>query len=140
MQLEELVGDVPAEKLAVLADYHVDSAMEIGELLTALASLPYHGLLEAEVLIQLLGHPATVNPLDHAVAPRGYRVLSHIPRVPTGVIERVVRDLNGLETIVRASTRELEAVEGVGSVRAREIKEGLRRLQEHNLVDRYLQL
>jgi len=28
----------------------------------------------------------------------------------------------------------------VGAVRAREIKEGLRRLQEHNLVDRYLQL
>jgi hypothetical protein len=28
----------------------------------------------------------------------------------------------------------------VGSVRAREIREGLRRLQEHNLVDRYLQL
>ena len=29
---------------------------------------------------------------------------------------------------------ELEAVEGVGAVRVREIREGLRRLQEHNLV------
>jgi len=28
----------------------------------------------------------------------------------------------------------------VGSVRAREIREGLRRLQEHNLAERYLQL
>ena len=46
----------------------------------------------------------------------------------------------GLEAIVRASQRELESVEGVGAVRAREIREGLRRLQEHNLVDRYLQL
>mgnify|MGYP006162880725 CR=1 FL=1 len=27
-----------------------------------------------------------------------------------------------------------------GAVRARDIREGLRRLQEHNLVDRYLQL
>ena len=42
--------------------------------------------------------------------------------------------------IVRASQRDLEAVDGVGAVRAREIREGLRRLQEHNLVDRYLQL
>ena len=42
--------------------------------------------------------------------------------------------------IVRASQRELEAVDGVGAVRAREIREGLRRLQEHNLVERYLQL
>ena len=45
-----------------------------------------------------------------------------------------------LDTVVRASQRDLEAVEGVGAVRAREIREGLRRLQEHNLVDRYLQL
>ena len=36
-------------------------------------------------------------------------------------------------------TRELEAVEGVGEIRAKDIREGLRRLQEINLVDRYLQ-
>jgi diadenylate cyclase len=56
------------------------------------------------------------------------------------VIGRVVADFDGLDAIVRASHRELEAVEGVGPSRAREIREGLRRLQEHNLVDRYLQL
>ena len=44
------------------------------------------------------------------------------------------------DAIVRASQRDLETVEGVGPARAREIREGLRRLQEHNLVDRYLQL
>src|SRR5437879_3678262 len=54
--------------------------------------------------------------------------------------ERIVRDCGSLDTVVRASQRDLEAVEGVGAVRAREIREGLRRLQEHNLVDRYLQL
>jgi diadenylate cyclase len=96
-------------------------------------------LLEFE-LLAVLGFPATVNPLDYSVAPRGYRVLSHIPRLPDAVIKRVVSNLEGLEGIVRASQRELEAVEGVGTVRAREIREGLRRLQEHNLVDRYLQL
>jgi diadenylate cyclase len=51
-----------------------------------------------------------------------------------------VSDLGSLDAVVRATQRELESVEGVGSVRAREIREGLRRLQEHNLVDRYLQL
>jgi diadenylate cyclase len=88
----------------------------------------------------VLGYPASTNPLDHGVAPRGYRVLSHIPRLPENVIKRLVGKLGGLEGIVRASQRELEAVDGVGSVRAREIREGLRRLQEHNLVDRYLQI
>ena len=67
-------------------------------------------------------------------------VLSHIPRLPETVIRRVIGDLGNLDAVVRASQRDLEAVEGVGTVRAREIREGLRRLQEHNLVDRYLQL
>jgi len=52
----------------------------------------------------------------------------------------VVTNLGTLDAVVRASQRELESVEGVGTVRAREIREGLRRLQEHNIVDRYLQL
>jgi diadenylate cyclase len=140
MQLEELVADVPDEKAALVYDYHADGGAErTREGLEALAGLPYNQLLEFE-LLAVLGYPATTNPLDHAVAPRGYRVLSRIPRLPDAVVKRVVASLTGLEGIVRASQRELESVEGVGTVRAREIREGLRRLQEHNLVDRYLQL
>ena len=56
------------------------------------------------------------------------------------MIQKVVADLEGLDAIVRASQRDLESVQGVGTARARDIREGLRRLQEHNLVDRYLQL
>jgi diadenylate cyclase len=140
MQLDELVGEVPSEKAAVLFDYHHEGGPEATrEGLEALAALPYTDLLEFE-LLAVLGYPATINPLDHSVQPRGYRVLSHIPRVPDSVIRHVVADMGNLEAIVRASQRELEAVGGVGAVRAREIREGLRRLQEHNLVDRYLQL
>jgi diadenylate cyclase len=140
MQLEELVADVPDEKAALVYDYHSEGGPgRTKEGLEALAALPYNQLLEFE-LLAVLGYPATVNPLDYAVSPRGYRVLSHIPRLPDGVVKRVVGSLEGLDGIVRASQRELEAVEGVGTVRAREIREGLRRLQEHNLVDRYLQL
>ena len=140
MQLEELVADVPDEKAALVYDYHAEGgAARTQEGLEALAALPYNQLLEFE-LLAVLGYPASVNPLDHSVTPRGYRVLSHIPRLPDGVVKRVVASLDGLDGIVRASQRELEAVEGVGTVRAREIREGLRRLQEHNLVDRYLQI
>jgi diadenylate cyclase len=140
MQLEELVGEIPAEKAAVLHDYHAHGGGDrVREALGALAGLAYQDLLEFE-LLAVLGYPATVNPLDVAVAPRGYRVLSRIPRLPDTVIKRVVANLDGLDAIVRSSQRELEAVEGVGAVRAREIREGLRRLQEHNLVERYLQM
>jgi diadenylate cyclase len=140
LRLEEQVSEVPAEKAAIVYDYHADGgADDVAESLEALAQLPYQQLLEFE-LLAVLGYPATTNPLDHSVAPRGFRVLTHIPRLPENVIQRVVGELGGLEGIVRASQRDLESVDGVGAVRAREIREGLRRLQEHNLVDRYLQL
>jgi diadenylate cyclase len=141
MRLTELLGDVPAQKAAVVNDYHSAGAGPEAVLAReGLAALGYQELLEFDRIAELLGFPRSINPLDHSVSPRGYRVLANIPRLPAGVIERVVGDMDGLEAIVRASQRDLEAVQGVGAARARDIREGLRRLQEHNLVDRYLQL
>jgi diadenylate cyclase len=141
LQLEELVGNVPADRDAIVRDYHAVSAdAEATFALGGLRALRYQDLLEFDRLVELLGYTRGSSPLDTSVQPRGYRVLSHIPRVPDMVVRRVVADFGSLDTVVRASQRDLEAVDGVGAVRAREIREGLRRLQEHNLVDRYLQL
>jgi diadenylate cyclase len=132
---------VPADKLALIRDYEVVEATGgAHRVLQHLAALPDGALLEFDELAAALGFPRSVNPMDYAVAPRGYRVLSKIPRLPEHVVEHVVGFFNGLEAFVRASIEELEEVEGVGNVRAREIREGLRRLQEQNLVDRYLNL
>ena len=97
-------------------------------------------LLSVIVFLPLLGLARGTNSLDHSMQPRGYRVLSQLPRLPEAVVRRVVAAFGSLDAVVRASQRDLEALEGIGGVRAREIREGLRRLQEHNLVDRYLQL
>jgi diadenylate cyclase len=140
MQLTELIGDVPAERTAVVFDYHVEGPGPRAQLaLEGMNALSYRDLLEFERLGTLLGY-RDVNPLDHSVSPRGFRILSHIPRLPEQVVRQVVTDMGGLDSILKASQRDLEAIAGVGAVRAREIREGLRRLQEHNLVDRYLQL
>jgi diadenylate cyclase len=141
LQLEELVGNVPAERDAIVRDYHAAGhGAEATLALEGLRALRYQGLLDFDRLAELLGFPRGTSSIDTSVQPRGYRILSHIPRVPEPVVGRVVTDFQTLDTVVRASQRDLEAVEGVGAVRAREIREGLRRLQEHNLVDRYLQL
>ena len=141
MQLHELVGEVPAERSMVARDYHADGPGPRAELaLEGLHALPYRHLLESERIAELLAFPREVNPLDHSVAPRGFRILARIPRLPDAVVKKVVGDLGDLDSIVRASQRDLEAINGVGAVRAREIREGLRRLQEHNLVERYLNL
>jgi diadenylate cyclase len=141
LQLEELVGDVPRERDAIVRDYAVLGAGdEATDALAELAALSYQELLEFGRLAEVLGYDRGINPLDQTVVARGYRTLTHIPRLPEPLVRRVVSNLGSLEAVVRASQRELESVEGVGTVRAREIREGLRRLQEHNLVDRYLQL
>lgn len=141
MQLDELIEDVPRDKASVVYDYEpTGDPARAGALLEQLASLPHQRLLEFEELSEVLGYPRETNPLDLGVQPRGYRVLSRIPRLPDSVIRHLVRDFSSLDAVIRASHRDLEAVDGVGAVRAREIREGLRRLQEHNLVDRYLQL
>jgi diadenylate cyclase len=141
MQLDELMEDVPRDKASVVYDYEAagDPTRAPG-VLERLAELPHPKLLEFEELADVLGYPRETNPLDLSVQPRGYRVLSRIPRLPDSVIRHLVHDFASLDAVIRASHRDLEAVDGVGAVRAREIREGLRRLQEHNLVDRYLQL
>ena len=144
MQLEELVGDVPAREGGASSTTTTPRAARPGRASGARgarAGCRYQRAARVRAARRAARLPARrVNPLDHSVSPRGYRVLSHIPRLPDGVISASSASLDGLDAIVRASQRELEAVEGVGTVRAREIREGLRRLQEHNLVDRYLQL
>jgi diadenylate cyclase len=140
MQLEEVMVGVALERTALVHDYMTeDSEDGFALVLDSLARLPHQDLLDFGRLAELLGYDRKVNTLDHPVSPRGHRILGRIPRLPKLLIQRIVAEFGGLEEILAATDGELEAVEGVGDVRAKEIREGLRRLQEINLVDRYLQ-
>ena len=72
------------------------------------------------------------------VAPRGYRLLSRIPRLPAGIINNLVDRFGTLPHILMATIEELDAVDGIGEVRARAIKEGLKRIQEQMFIDRQI--
>ena len=106
---------------------------------TASRACPHQDLLDFGRLAELLGYDRKVNTLDYPVSPRGFRILGRIPRLPRLVVQNIVREFRGLDEILAATDPELESVEGVGEIRAKDIREGLRRLQEINLVDRYLQ-
>ena len=82
---------------------------------------------------------ASSTPSTSRSRPRGYRVLGRIPRIPKLVVQKITHELGGLEEVLAASDADLAAVDGVGPTRAKDIREGLRRLQEVDLVDRYLQ-
>ncbi len=139
MQLEETMVGVAADRAALVHDYLVEDSDEaFAAALDGLGRLAHADLLDFGRLADLLGFDRKTNTLDFPVASRGYRILGRIPRLPRLVVNHIVRQLGGLDEILAATDPELETV-GVGEIRAKDIREGLRRLQEINLVDRYLQ-
>jgi len=140
MQLEETMVGVAADKAALVHDYLAENTDEaFAAALDQVGRLPHQDLLDFGRLAEVLGYDRKLNTLDYPVSPRGYRILGRIPRLPRIVVSNIVRDFGGLDEMLAATDAELEAVEGVGEIRAKDIREGLRRLQEINLVDRYLQ-
>jgi diadenylate cyclase len=140
MQLEETMVGTAADKAALVHDYLAeDSEEDFAVGLDQIGRLPHQDLLDFGRLAELLGYDRKVNTLDYPVSPRGYRILGRIPRLPRLVVQQIVKEFGGLDEMLAATDAELETVEGVGEIRAKDIREGLRRLQEINLVDRYLQ-
>ncbi len=140
MQLEETMVGAAAEKAALVRDYLSGYSDEgFAAALEEIGRLTHQDLLDFGRLAELLGYDRKLNTLDYPVSSRGYRVLGRIPRLPKLVVSQIVAEFGGLDELLAASDSELEAVEGVGEIRAKDIREGLRRLQELNLVDRYLQ-
>ncbi len=140
MQLDETMVGVAADKAALVHDYLLeDTDDSFAVVLDQLARLPHQDLLDFGRLAELLGYDRKLNTLDYPVSPRGFRILGRIPRLPRLVVQRIVTEFGGLEELLAASDGELETVDGVGEIRAKDIREGLRRQQEINLVDRYLQ-
>jgi diadenylate cyclase len=140
MQLEDTMVGVATDSVALVRDYAVkDDEARRSEALSALARLSHQDLLDFGRLAELLGYDRKMNTLDFTIAPRGYRALGRIPRLPRLVVERIVHELGSLDEVMAVSDADLEAVEGVGPTRAKDIREGMRRLQEVDLVDRYLQ-
>src|SRR5580693_5705108 len=140
MHLEETMLGTAAEKAALVRDYiAADSDEEFASVLDQIGRLSHQDLLDFGRLAEMLGYDRKLNTLDYPVAPRGYRILGRIPRLPKLIVTNIVRIFGGLDELLAASDAELEIVDGVGDIRAKDIREGLRRLQEINLVDRYLQ-
>src|SRR6187401_834573 len=136
MQLEETMVGTAADKAALVHDYLAEDSEEPFALaLDQIGRLPHQDLLDFGRLAELLGYDRKVNTLDFPVSPRGYRILGRVPRIPKLVVQKITHELGGLDEVLAASDEELAAVDGVGPARSKDIREGLRRLQEVDLVD-----
>ena len=130
MQLEETMVGTAADKAALVHDYLAEDTRRGVRRRAGPASrrLPHQDLLDFGRLAELLGYDRKLNTLDYPVSPRGYRILGRIPRLPKLVVQQIVREFGGLDEMLAATDAELETVEGVGEIRAKDIREGLRRL------------
>jgi len=139
MQMEELIGSAEEETRLLLKDYAREASDDkIREIQANLKKLSSEELLDTAYLIRLLGYASISSVAEEGLMPRGYRVLGKIPRLPAVIIHNLVERFGALPHIVLASIEELDEVDGIGEVRARAIKEGLRRIQEQVFIDRQI--
>ncbi|MEJ5254581.1 MAG: DNA integrity scanning diadenylate cyclase DisA [Acidimicrobiales bacterium] len=139
LQLEEVLGGVEDDRRLVLLDYfHEDASWHLEEALAGLAELDTEELGDLKRVAEVLHLPEGVTDLDAPIQPKGYRLLSRIPRLPESVVEHIVDRFGSLSKIMRATIDDLDDVEGVGETRAKAIKEGLSRLAESSILDRYV--
>jgi diadenylate cyclase len=139
MQMNELVNNVETDGIYLIKDYHnsMDDTNQ-KEALEAISGMSDDELLSLALICKVLGFSDDIEMLDELITPRGYRILSKIPRLPSSIIVNLVKAFGDFQNILKASTTELDGVEGIGEVRSRAIRDGLKRLQEQVLLDRHI--
>ena len=139
MQLEELVGGLEKEELLIIKDYNgkIKEKNE-EELLEEIINLPYEDLLKASSIAKILGYESFENYDEVGVYTRGYRILNKIPKVPSNIVDNLVKSFKSFQHILSADIPQLDEVEGIGEVRAKTIKQSLKRMQEQFIFDNAL--
>jgi diadenylate cyclase len=131
LQTEELSAGVDEAVSLVLADYSDDKGR------AHLRSLSPDALMDLPKVVAALNMPASHDQLLSELAPRGYRQLHRLPHLSDMLIERLVTRFGTLPEVLTASAAELESVDGIGAATARHVRDGLARLVEASIFERY---
>ncbi|MBT2758976.1 DNA integrity scanning diadenylate cyclase DisA [Mesobacillus foraminis] len=137
LQMLELMTDIEKETIHLIKDYYCEPELRANEVLARLQELAKASVIEDSVILKLLGYQGYIH-LEEAIYPRGYRILNKIPRLPIIIIENLVKRFGRLPAIASATVADLDEVEGIGEVRARKIKEGLKLIREQLTADRHM--
>ena len=140
MQLEELIGGLEKEEQLIIRDYMSTGRKRITmeRVTKELSSLDYEELMKQQRIAKLLGYETFDNYEEVGVYPKGYRILNKIPRMPSNIVENLVKSFKSFQHILAADTDALDKVEGIGEVRAQTIKQSLKRMQEQYIFDNVL--
>ena len=141
LQFDELIAGSDFERQLVVRDYLPVTGGgtrgdQVDRVLDEFERLSPEELLDMATVATVLGLGGS-GMLDEPVEPRGYRLLAKVPRLPRPVAEQLVAHFGGLHKLLAASVAELQAVDGVAEPQARAVREGLSRLAEVTLLEKY---
>jgi diadenylate cyclase len=137
LQMNELLTELEREAEWIIRDYAHSKDIDSRNTIIKLQELSKGEMLEDSVILKLLGYNGYIH-TEEIKCPRGYRVLNKVPRLPPIIIENLINRFEEFPNIIAASVEELDEVEGIGEVRARKIKEGLKLIKEQVFADRQL--
>ncbi len=137
MQLEELIGGLETEETFIIKDYIVPGRKRRTpeKVIEGLQELDYEELLKETTIAKLLGYETFENYDEIGVYTKGYRILNKVPRMPANIVENLIDSFKSFQHILAADIEDLDEVEGIGEVRARTIKQALKRMQEQFIFD-----
>ena len=142
LQLNDLVSGVDKDRALLVRDYLVGSRNRrrkgVDTALEDLDTLTEVDLIDLTKVGGAFGFSESADALEQAVVPRGFRLLSRVPRLPEVITDRIVDHFGGLQKLLAASTEDLQQVEGVGEARARSVRDGVSRLAEASILDRFV--
>ena len=137
MQLEELVGDLEKEENLIIKDY-VTKKKNAEKVLKEIIDLEVQNLLNPTTIAKILGYENFENFDEVGVYTKGYRILSKVPKMPSNIVDNLIKSFKSFQHILIADIPALDEVEGIGEVRARTIKQSLKRMQEQFVFDKML--
>jgi diadenylate cyclase len=133
LQLEELTAGTARERDLLLRDYGPGLSGSGADVLSALSA---DELLDPTAVVDAIGLGAASG-LGQHVTSRGYRLLGQIPRLPPAIAEDLIDHFGDLQKLLSASAQDLRRVHGVDPALATCVREGLSRLAESALMERY---
>lgn len=133
MQLEELTDGVEQEEYLIVKDYI--NGKNVDKIFEKIRSLDHEELLVVQNIAKILGYTIQTSYDDVSVYSRGYRILNKIPRMPNTIVENLVKRFKSLQNLLVADIDELDDVDGIGEIRARTIKQALKRMREQFTFD-----
>ena len=133
MQLGEMSEGVPEERIATIRDYrNRDATDSEQDVLERLRVLTHSDLVAVRPLAEALGYTGGASKRG-SLRPLGYRALAGIAHLNDADADRIIAAFLSFDALMRATLRELSAVEGIAPVLAADVQQGLRRLQDRML-------